>query len=295
MIRALMQLAAAVLMAVVTVGEQHPDPKRLLADMRAALGGDAAISGVQAFSVDGSETRTIADHTATADIQLVCVLPDRFIRVRRISNPFGETMETFGFNGDAQIRRRDARIPYPPDPFASESPDQKAARVRRGVQNAKHEFVRLVIPMIGLPAVDPVDVSAGAPQTVDGKPADVLVLQAADGYSATLFLDASTHLPLMISWMGLPEIVMSTTSLEVVRQGQVVRSTPLGPARTGDPAAGLAMVERQLRFSDYRQAEGLNWPHRFRESVAGKLTLETTLGKFKINPKIDPKRFDPAH
>jgi len=274
---------------------QAPDAARVLADMRQALGGDAALSAVQAFSVDGMETRTIADHTASAGVEFVCALPDRCVKIRRIAAPFGaDTVETYGFNGDAQVRRRVSSIPYPPDPFAGETPDQKAERARRAALASRHEFARLATPMLGVPAVDPVDVALIGQETVDGKPMDVLRLHAADGYEARLYVDAASHLPAMISWMGLPEIVFTTSSIEAVQRGQVVRSSPQAPFPTGDPSAGVAKVERRVYYSDYRPQNGLNWPRRLKEVVDGRVVLDTSLNKLKINPKIDEKRFDPS-
>jgi len=288
-------IASAAVLALLSGSGQAQDAARVLADMRQALGGDGALSAVQAFSVDGTETRTIADHTASASVEYSCALPDRCIKVRRMADPFGDTVETYGFNGDAHIRRRASAIPYPPDPFANDTPDQKTARARRAVLASKHEFARLVIPMLGIPAFDPGDASYAGQETLDGTRADVLLLRSPDGYETRLFVDAATHLPMMVSWMGLPEIVFSTTTREVARQGQVVRSTPMTPPLpSGDPAAAVAKVERRLSFGEYHAQGGVNWPRRFKESIGGRVIVDTSLNKFKINPKIDPKRFDPA-
>jgi hypothetical protein len=287
-------IVACVVSTAGVAAAQSPDAARMLAEMRQALGGDAALNAVQAFSVDGVETRRMADHTASADVEFACALPDRCIKVRRIATPFGgDTVETYGFNGDAHIRRRASSIPYPPDPFAGETPDQKAERSRRAALASRHEFARLAIPMLGVPAVDPVDVALIGQETLDGKPMDVLRLQAADGYEARLYVDAASHLPAMISWMGLPEIVFTTSSIEVVQRGQVVRSTPQTPLPAGDPSAGVAKVERRLYYSDYRPQNAMNWPRRMKEVVDGRVVLDTSLTKLKINPKVDPRRFDP--
>jgi hypothetical protein len=272
----------------------QPDPARVLADMRQALGGDAAIAAVQAFSVTGVETRSFDGHTSSADVEFACVLPDRYIKVRRIAMPFGDTVETHGFNGDTHIRRRASTLPYPPDGLDGASPDQKAERMRVVVRSVKHEFARMAVAMIGLAAVDPVDVSYAGQETLDGRLADVLRLRARDNYEARLFVDAVTHLPSTISWMGPPEFIVSTTSTQVVRNGEVVRSSPTTPLPPGDPTAGLGPVEHRLYFSEYRLRDGLNWPRRLKETVSGRPVLETRLNNFKINPKIDEKRFDPS-
>lgn len=280
-----------------TLGAQAPDADRVLVAMRAALGGDAALAAVQTLSLQGMETRTMGGHSASAGVEYACALPDRCIKVRRMPSPFGaDTVETYGFNGDTQIRRRASDIPYPPDPFANEAADQKLARARRAAVGMRHELARVLIPVLGVPAVDPVDVSYLGQESLDGKPVNVLQLRASDGYDARLFVDAGTHLPAMISWMGLPEIVMSTSSIVTVRQGETPRLPPMmpPPMSVGDPAAGLAKIERRLYFSEYRTENGLTRPRRFREMAAGSLVVDSRLNTLKINPKLDPKRFDPA-
>jgi hypothetical protein len=288
-----MRFALGVTIALAVTALQT-DPARVLADMRQALGGDAAMAAVQAFSVTGVETRSFDGHTSSADVEFACVLPDRYIKVRRIAMPIGDTVETHGFNGDTQIRRRASAMPYPPDGLDSAPPDQKAARMRRAVRATKHEFARMVVAMIGLPAADPVDVSYAGQDTLDGRLTDVLLLRARDNYEARLYVDAVSHLPSMISWMGSPEVIVSTTSTQVVRNGEVVRSSPMTPLPSGDPTAGLAPVEHRQYFSEYRLRDGLNWPRRLKETVSGRPVLETRLNNYKINPKIDEKRFDPS-
>jgi hypothetical protein len=59
-----------------------------------------------------------------------------------------------------------------------------------------------------------------------------------------------------------------------------------------DPLS-LPPVEHQLSFDDYKTADGLTWPHKFVERVGGREYSTIKLGKFKLNPHIDPKRFDP--
>src|SRR5262245_33142710 len=90
----------------------QPDAARVLADMRQALGGDAALAAVNAFSVSGSESRHVAGDMG-ADIEWMALLPDSFVRVRRPSSQWVNAVETDGFRGDALIHRREADMPYP--------------------------------------------------------------------------------------------------------------------------------------------------------------------------------------
>jgi hypothetical protein len=286
-------LLVAALVAGLTEAAQSPDAVGLLAGMRAVLGGHAAIAAVRSFSVTGTESRSFAGHSSTASVELYGELPDKFVKVRRIAMPFGgDNVDTAGFNGDARVWRRISNIPYPPNPYDA-TPALRAEADRKALLGSKQEFSRLAVALIGLAAVYPMDAAYEGQQTLDGRSVNVVQLMAPDGYIARLFVDATTHLPSMISWMGIPHIVMSVSSVETVRGGQVVGRTPPQFPPSGDPAAGRALVERRLYFSDFKVADGLNWPHRLKEVVDGELITETRLGKFRINPKIDPNRFDP--
>ena len=53
-----------------------------------------------------------------------------------------------------------------------------------------------------------------------------------------------------------------------------------------------APVENRLYFADYRETDGLQFPFRLRRAVGPDTIEETTFDRFKINPKIDPKKFE---
>jgi hypothetical protein len=74
-----------------------------------------------------------------------------------------------------------------------------------------------------------------------------------------LFVYKDTHLPIMVSWQA-----------------------PL----QGKP------VEQRLYFADYREVDGLKLPFRLRRAVGGETTEETVFDRFRINPNIDPRKFE---
>jgi len=47
-----------------------------------------------------------------------------------------------------------------------------------------------------------------------------------------------------------------------------------------------------LFFADYRNVDGLQLPFRIRRANGAETTEETTFDRFRINAKIDPRRFD---
>jgi hypothetical protein len=281
----------------------QPDAARVLADMRQALGGDAAIAAVTAFSISGHDS---SDGGAGADVEWFALLPDNFVHVRRVSSQWFHAVETDGFRGDALIHRREADTPYP-ETTSPATPAEQAARDARAVRDGKHDFSRRAIALIGVPAVDPLDVSYDGQRSVAGRLCDLLRLRSSDGYTATFAVDAATHVPVSVSWMGPPMYTVYTTSTAVVQSSgslhpSVIPPAPPAPRRApptplpaGDPTAGMSPVEYQILFDDFKVVDGLNWPHRFTEKIGGTVVRTTRVAKYKVNPKINPKLFDATH
>jgi hypothetical protein len=51
-------------------------------------------------------------------------------------------------------------------------------------------------------------------------------------------------------------------------------------------------VEFRIYYGDYRDVDGLQWPFRLRRASGPDTTEETTFDRFRINTKIDPKKFE---
>jgi hypothetical protein len=56
--------------------------------------------------------------------------------------------------------------------------------------------------------------------------------------------------------------------------------------------AGATPIEHRLYFSDYKEVDGIRLPFRLRRAIAGQTIEETTFDRFRINTKIDPRRFE---
>jgi hypothetical protein len=65
-----------------------------------------------------------------------------------------------------------------------------------------------------------------------------------------------------------------------------------GAAPGAGRGAPVAPVEQRLYFADYRDVEGMQFPFRLRRATGPDTTEETTFDRYKINPKIDPKKFE---
>jgi hypothetical protein len=70
---------------------------------------------------------------------------------------------------------------------------------------------------------------------------------------------------------------------------------PAGAAPAGATPPGAtppAPPEFRVYFADYRDVDGMQFPFRLRRATGADTTEETTFDRFRINPKIDPKKFE---
>lgn len=66
------------------------------------------------------------------------------------------------------------------------------------------------------------------------------------------------------------------------------------PGSGAPPGAGAPPTQPEFRvyFADYRDVDGMQFPFRLRRATGADTTEETTFDRFRINPKIDPKKFE---
>jgi hypothetical protein len=172
------------------------------------------------------------------------------------------------------------------------------------------------------PAAYPVELSdGGQAESPDGK-ADGIDVKGEGGFAAKLFIDAQTHLPLMLSWMDKEPIVTSMTiggpsavgapvpagatggnvTHMRVEQGAGAPMTPEAreklmkdlEARRKELEAKARTVEYRVYYGDYRSVGGVQLPHRIQRAIDGKPTEEIVFETYKVNAKIDAKKFQVA-
>ena len=188
--------------------------------------------------------------------------------------------------------------------------DPKLARVA----SVKQDFVRLTLGMFATsfasyPLTFTVAGQAEAPQ---GR-ADVIDVKGPGTFALRLFINSDAHLPIMVSW------TTPATNVVIKLPGDpppenpvpgtiIVMAPPLPPpaapkeeqeqyAKTikelrQKTLATAKPVEQRLYYGDYRDiGNGLRFPFRLRRATAGETIEETNFDEFKINVRIDPRRF----
>ena len=273
-------------------GAQTPAPDAaaaVVAAAREALGGEKKLTAVKTVIATGRTRQVRGDNLVPIEFEISIELPDRYIRKDEI--PAQESGPTAsGFNGETLLQfpapvPPPARAGGPPPPTA----DQMAAAGRMRLATIRQDFARLMLGMFaGSSSAYPLTFTyVGKAEAPQGK-ADVLDVKGPPGpgaFAARLFVNAETHLPIMLSW----------TAPAPPMRGGPPRGEPPSPAGASPASAGQGQPsapESRLYFAEYREVSGLQLPFRLRRALGTDTVEETTFDGFKINAKIDPKKFE---
>jgi hypothetical protein len=263
----------------------------LLAQARAALGGEKPLAKVQGLSCAGTLQRLAGDRQIGGELTLDLQLPDKMLRSESIS-PMGDgalVVTDQGINGDAVLRRAKTlnapagmiiRMPPPPAPGS----DAEAQALR----NSRAEMARLTVALLLVaPPSLPLEFAyAGEAEAADGK-ADVLNVKGPASFVAQLFLDKATHRPLMLSYKGVAPQIRVQTQRGPAPDGADAH----GRGDDGAAAGAPPVVDINMFLDDYKPVDGLMLPHHITRAVDGKTNEEWTFTSIKVNPSFKPDTF----
>lgn len=218
-------LVVAMLAVPALVLGQGDDVNKVLADMKAALGGADKVAAVKSLTATGRTLRTTQAGTSSEnEFELAMELPDKYMMRSVLANMGNMSIyRNAGFNGNGLINLIDqppslgggggmvmVRTAGPGGASGQPlTPEQKAEQDRLLLSTQKKEFARLALGLLGssYPGF-PLEFSyGGEAEAADGK-AWVVDVKGADDFTGRLFVDAKTSLPLMFSWMALEPLVM---------------------------------------------------------------------------------------
>jgi len=269
---------------------------------REALGGEKKLAAVKTIVATGRTRQVRGENLVPIEFEIAIELPDKYVRKDEIPAQESEPT-TVGFNGSALIQLPEPAAGGPPQRAGAPAPTPaqlETARTTR-LSTVKQDFARLALGMFAgsfssFPLTFSYVAKAEAPQ---GK-ADVLEVKGPANFSARLFVNADTHLPIMVSWVppappqrgGRPG---GPGGADAGRGGPPGRGAPPPPpGQSAAPGRGPASPppETRIYYADYRDVNGMQFPFRLRRAVGADTVEETTFDVFKINGKIDPKRFE---
>jgi hypothetical protein len=260
----------------------------VMAAARAALGGEARIAAVKTFLATGRTRQVRGENLVPIEFEIQAELPDKYSRHDEFPAQDAGPV-TAGFVGDALVLiPRPA--PPPPRPGApAPPPGGQEAMLRTRLNNAKQDFARLLLGMFaGSTPAFPLTYSyVGQAEAPQGK-AEVVDIKGPGNFAARLFIAGDTKLPIMLSWQGGP----GGQGAQGATGAQGAPGAAPAPGAPSAPRAPSAPVEQRLFFADYRDVDGLKLPFRIRRAAGSETTEETTFDRYRINVRIDPRRFD---
>ena len=157
--------------------------------------------------------------------------------------------------------------------------DVKIARSGEGSAMRHNEMFRTTLALLlSAPEGTEVNYTFAGETTVDGAVCNAIDVEST-GSKFKLFLDRTTNLPKMISYLGAPSKVMKVE--KPASADSAARKDVKVFVRKIEASE---MVERQVRFSDFRNVGGLLLPHKWTETVGGNVGETVDIIGFEINP-----------
>jgi hypothetical protein len=245
----------------------------VLAAARTALGGDAKIAAVKTFIATGRTRQVRGENLVPIEFEIQAELPDKYSR--RDEFPAQDAGPvTAGFVGDALVLIPRPAPPPPRPGMPAPPPQAMEMQLRSRLMQAKQDFARLMLGMFAnSTSAFPVTFAyVGQAEAPQGK-ADVLDVKGPANFSGRFFI-AENGLPIMFTWAGAPGA-----------PGAPGAQVPPGAQRAPQP-------EQRVFFADYKDVDGLKLPFRIRRAAGAETTEEMTFDRYRINAKVDPRRFD---
>ena len=308
----------------IAYGGQDAKATEVLAAARKEIGGKK-LDSLKSLSVQAAAQRNVGDFQLTSDLELLIDLPDKYVRSETSNSAMVNMASTMGFNGNRPVKGpAQAGMPAGggmiirmggpgmsmPGATQKLTPAEQEQVDTQLVRSAQVDISRLMLGWFAMthPSVAVDYTYAGEAESPEGK-AFIVDAKNAEGFAARLFIDEKTHLPLMVTYKG-PQPRIVTAAGPPPGSGGGGTQTQARPAsqdeqkRLADEAKGrieqmqkeaAVMVEYTLFFDDWREDDGIKFPHAIRRSLGGTTSEEWSVSKVKVNPKIDPKKFESEH
>ena len=299
-------LAAAIAFArpIAFIAQEAGKTAQILADARKAIG---RLDSLKTFSVQSNVQHNVGGMQIPSEVEILLELPDKYLRSDVMNAGPGMIIHgggTMGFNGNKPIQKMDGagmpaggglqiRVMGPNGPVTSgpaekPTPEEIEERKRAMVRSSQTEASRLMLGWFAMahPVMKAEYSYAGEAESADGR-AYVIDVKSTDAFAARLFIDEESHLPLMVTYRApLPRIVTRTNGGDGGAPADLEKELKTAAAQPPE------MGDYTIYFEEWRDVEGVKFPFKMRRAVSGTTNEEWTVNKVKVNPKIDPKKFN---
>jgi hypothetical protein len=295
--RYLMALAFALPMAIAAHASAAEDKAiEVMVAARSAMGG-SKLEAVKSISATGEYRRLIGDREINGEATIEIIVPDKIKRTEEMGIPGGPTMsrtvvldgteywEDTTNRGGNFMRFGGPGGPGGPGSQGPSEADRERFRqmARRRLQGELQRYL-----LVWLARTDAQMTYGGEAEAEDGK-ADVIDVKSDGGTPIRIFFDQETHLPLMLTYEGpQPRMMLRRAGGEPGGNAGPPPDPEEMRRRMAEPPK---MVTFEVRFSDFKDVNGVILPHQMAQSVEGKPTEEWTVSQFKVNPNLKPESF----
>lgn len=349
-----MCLGVLVLLALGSIGSAQTEDTvkgaSLLAEARKALGGEDKLAAVKRLQVKGEMRRGQGNLTLEGDTEVFLELPDKFRRNESLSlGPGGPGIDRVevlngndvwdensggggrfgrgggigggggdfgggGRGGDFGGFRRGGAGGQTGDADQARAQGIDPERLKElQLRNRRTEVSRLLLAFL-LTTESPV-AWIGTAQSPEGT-ADVLEVKSADGTATRLFLESTTHMPLMMTWTGGGQRGGrggqggfrgrgdAAAQGGTPQGGAAPAAPPATPSQAGQGGAAVDTVQGrrgrgfggapatlEMHLSEYKVVNGLKLPHLITRGSSGETAEEWVIKSYRINPTFKGNTF----
>jgi len=297
----------------------------LLAEARKALGGEDKLAAVKRLQVKGEMRRGQGNLTLEGDTEVFLEPPDKFRRNESLTlGPGGPGIDRVealngndiwdennggggrfgrgggfggGGGGDFGGFRRSGvggQQNGDADPARAQGIDPERLKELQ-LRNRRAEVSRLLLALL-LTTDSPV-AWIGTAQSPEGT-ADVLEVKSSDGTATRLFLDSTTHLPLMMTWNGGGQRGgrggqggQGGFRGAPAQEPQAGAAVDAAQGRRGRGAGGASPATLEMHLSDYKVVNGVKLPHLITRGTNGQTAEEWAIKSYRINPNFKGNTF----
>lgn len=238
------------------VSAPQRDAVAILKDMRVALGGEAVLDDIHSISMRAEGEMTVKGMRLRLVDEYLLLLPDNYLRTRQLDLAgfqYPTPNASKLFEGFTGARLIRALGGGRALP-SPPTPDGD----RHMLAKMRHDAARLLFALTGRSmSGEPMELVVAGSEVAADAAYEILEARAADGLVLRLHVDQKTHLPAMVT-------------------------STIPPAGT----------ETRWLLGKFKRTGPVNWPREIEEQAAGIMTATFTVKDWKVNPRIDARRFD---
>ncbi|MCU1266622.1 MAG: hypothetical protein JWM21_2940 [Acidobacteria bacterium] len=275
--------------------------QEILKQARAAIGGEEILQTIQGLVLKGQYRRIMGDRELSGDRDLSILLPDKYLIEDSLSEGSLSTaiINTKGLNGQRAWNGSSGgggghmiiRMAGPGGQQQA-TPEQMEAMFRRqyGMELTRYLLAILLTP----PSSLGVEYVYAGESDVEDAHAEAIDVRGPDNFAVRLFFDKQTHMPLLLSYRGRKQRIMTSFARSTGANSEDAIKKAREEADKKLAAEGAAKpedVDFFIRLTDYKRVNGLLLPHKLTFLTETEVSEEFAVSKYQLNPHFKSDKF----